>query len=125
MTIQELYSQIGGNYDQAVRVMRSDRLIDKYVRKFEASGVGQTLKLNAAITKGTMTQCAYSSSDESIVTVDQDGENLIELFYSRVDDQRVETNAQVDHVYTLYTYELNADGKYELTAHDPVKEEKV
>ena len=36
-------------------------------------GVGQTLKLNAAITKGTMTQCAYSSSDESIVTVDQDG----------------------------------------------------
>lgn len=35
MTIQELYEKIGGNYDQAVRVMRKDKLIDKYVRKFE------------------------------------------------------------------------------------------
>ena len=59
------------------------------------------------------------------VTVRENGENLVELFYSRTDDQRVETSAQVDHVYTLYTYELNEDGKYELTAHDPVKEEKV
>lgn len=59
------------------------------------------------------------------VTVDKDGKNLIELFYSRTDDQRVETSAQVNHVYTLYTYELNEDGKYELTAHAPVVEEKV
>ncbi len=43
MTIQELYSNIGGNYDHAVRIMRSDKLIDKYVRKFEASRVGETL----------------------------------------------------------------------------------
>ena len=35
MTIQELYEKIGGNYDQAVRVMRKDKLIDKYVRKLE------------------------------------------------------------------------------------------
>ena len=43
MTIQELYSNIGGSYDQALRIMKSDRLIDKYVRKFEASRVGETL----------------------------------------------------------------------------------
>ena len=43
MTIQELYSNIGGNYDQAVRIMKSDRLIGKYVLKFEASRVGETL----------------------------------------------------------------------------------
>ena len=43
MTIQELYSAIGGNYDQAVRVMKSDRLIDKYIRKLKNSNVGEAL----------------------------------------------------------------------------------
>ena len=62
---------------------------------------------------------------DKTVTVRENGENLVELFYSRTDDQRVETSAQVDHIYTLYTYELNEDGKYELTAGTPVKEEKV
>ena len=43
MTIQELYASIGGNYEQAVRVMKSDRLIDKYVRKLKSSNVGEAL----------------------------------------------------------------------------------
>ena len=43
MTIKELYAKIGGNYDQAVRVMKSDRLIDKYVRKLKDSNVGDAL----------------------------------------------------------------------------------
>ena len=30
MTIRELYAKIGGNYDQAVRVMQMDKLIDRY-----------------------------------------------------------------------------------------------
>ena len=43
MTIQELYAIIGGNYDQAVRIMRSERLIDKYVRKLKDNPLGETL----------------------------------------------------------------------------------
>jgi len=43
MTIRELYEKIGGNYDQAVRIMKSDRLIDKYVRKLGKSSVAETL----------------------------------------------------------------------------------
>ena len=43
MTIRELYDIIGGNYDQAVRVMKMDKLIEKYVRKFTKSDLGQTL----------------------------------------------------------------------------------
>lgn len=43
MTIRELYAKIGGNYDQAVAIMKSDRLIDKYVRKLRTSRVGETL----------------------------------------------------------------------------------
>ena len=43
MTIQQLYEKIGGNYDQAVRVMKKDKLIDKYVRKLKSSNVGEML----------------------------------------------------------------------------------
>ena len=43
MTIQELYAKIGGDYAQAVRVMKTDRLIDKYVRKLKSSQVDVAL----------------------------------------------------------------------------------
>ena len=43
MTIQELYARIGGNYEHAVQIMKSDRLIDKYVRRLKNSQVGETL----------------------------------------------------------------------------------
>ena len=39
MTLQELYSPIGGDYDQAVRVLRMDKLIDKHIRKLPTNGV--------------------------------------------------------------------------------------
>ncbi len=43
MTIQELYAKIGGNYEQAVKVMRMDKLIDKFVRMLPASGAYEKL----------------------------------------------------------------------------------
>lgn len=43
MTLQELYSNIGGDYDQAVRVLRMDKLIDKHIRKLTANGVVDNL----------------------------------------------------------------------------------
>jgi len=39
MTLQELYSQIGGDYEQALRVMRVEKLIDKHIRKLVTNGV--------------------------------------------------------------------------------------
>ena len=39
MTIQELYTAIDGDYDQAVRVLRMDKLIDKHIRRFTTNGV--------------------------------------------------------------------------------------
>ena len=72
-------------------------------------------------------QYTFDSANPSnkTITVQKDGENLVELFYSRIYDQRTPTDAQVDHVYTEYVYELNEDGKYELVALDPVTEAKV
>ena len=43
MTLQELYSLIGGDYDQAVRVLRMDKLIDKHIRKLPTNGVVERL----------------------------------------------------------------------------------
>ena len=43
MTLQELYSEIGGNYDQAVSVLRVDKLIDKHIRRFIENGVEESL----------------------------------------------------------------------------------
>ena len=52
MTIQQLYEKIGGNYDQAVRVMKKDKLIDKYVRKLRNSDVGDMLAQAAGTMDG-------------------------------------------------------------------------
>ena len=43
MTIQQLYDRICGNYEHAVRIMKKDKLIDKYVRKLKDSNVGDAL----------------------------------------------------------------------------------
>ena len=39
MTLQELYVAIGGDYDQAVRVLRIEKLIDKHIRRLPTNGV--------------------------------------------------------------------------------------
>jgi len=39
MTLQELYAGIGGDYEQALRVLRMDKLIDKHIRKLTQNGV--------------------------------------------------------------------------------------
>ncbi len=39
MTLQELYRNIDGDYDQALRVLRMDRLIDKHIRRFKDNAV--------------------------------------------------------------------------------------
>ena len=43
MTLKELYEQIGGDYEQALRVLRMDKLIDKYIRKLPKGGVADAL----------------------------------------------------------------------------------
>ena len=43
MTLQELYQEIEGDYDQAIRVLRIEKLIDKHIRKFPTNGVADSL----------------------------------------------------------------------------------
>ena len=39
MTLKELYTMIGGDYDQALRVLRMEKLLDKHIRKLSKNGV--------------------------------------------------------------------------------------
>ncbi len=39
MTLKELYSKIDGNYEQAIGILRIEKLIDKHIRKFPNGGV--------------------------------------------------------------------------------------
>ncbi len=43
MTLQELYQIIGGDYEQALRVLRMEKLLDKYIRKLPKNGVVEKL----------------------------------------------------------------------------------
>ncbi len=43
MTLQELYAMVDGDYNQAVKIMKMDKLIDRYVRKFENNGTDKSL----------------------------------------------------------------------------------
>ena len=39
MTLQELYQSIDGDYEQVMRVLRMEKLVDKHIRKFAKNGV--------------------------------------------------------------------------------------
>ena len=39
MTLQELYQAIDGDYAQAIRILRMDKLLDKHIRKLVNNGV--------------------------------------------------------------------------------------
>ena len=39
MTLEELYASIGGDYEQALRVLRVEKLVDKHIRKLTKNGV--------------------------------------------------------------------------------------
>ena len=43
MTLQELYKEIDGDYEQAIRVLRMDKLVDKHIRKLTGNGVVEAL----------------------------------------------------------------------------------
>ena len=43
MTLTELYQKIGGDYSQAMRILRVEKLLDKHIRKFAKNDVCENL----------------------------------------------------------------------------------
>jgi len=43
MTLRQLYEKIDGSYEQALKVMRVDKLIDKHIRRFPTGVTAEAL----------------------------------------------------------------------------------
>ena len=62
MTLKELYEQIGGDYEQALRVLRMDKLIDKHIRKLTQNGViDQLLEAGKAMDPTLLFETAHAT----------------------------------------------------------------
>ena len=44
MTLRELYAEIGGDYDRALKVLRIEKLLDKHIRRLPANTIFADLK---------------------------------------------------------------------------------
>ena len=66
MTIEELYEQIGGDYEQAKRVLRMDKLIDKHIRKLATNGIIEAL-IAAASGERTKSELFGMGADEFVI----------------------------------------------------------
>ena len=88
--------------------------------------VGKVFRADEQMTYGGITYDKVDKVEPSkSIHISATNENLIEFYYSRVNDLREPTTAQVDHYYTLTTYELGENGKYVQVTKDPIKVEKV
>ena len=43
MTLRQLYEKIDGSYEQALKVLRVDKLIDKHIRRFPTGGTAEAI----------------------------------------------------------------------------------
>lgn len=53
MTLYDLYKEIGGDYDQAMRILRMEKLLSKHILKFSANTVVAELLAAGAAKDGT------------------------------------------------------------------------
>ena len=61
MTLQELYSVIEGNYDQAVRIMRMDKMISRYLLKLKDNPAhGQLMAAGEAMDPTQLFEAAHA-----------------------------------------------------------------
>ena len=62
MTLQELYSSIGENYEQALRVLRAEKLVDKHIRRLTKNGVIENLlKAGETMDPAQMFEAAHAA----------------------------------------------------------------
>jgi HPt (histidine-containing phosphotransfer) domain-containing protein len=109
MTIQELYDQIGGNYEHAQQIMKMDKMISKYLLKLTDSGVCENLRKaaedmdasalfeSAHAMKGV---CGNLGLDELAAAVGEITEEFRPGAERKLSDD--ELKAKLDEVFALY-----------------------
>ena len=115
MTIQELYEEIGGNYEHALQIMKMDKMINKYLLKLTGSGVcencraaaetmdGQSVFESAHAMKGV---CANLGLDDLAAAIGEITEEFRPGNARKLSDEEVK--AKMNAVFEMY--EKTADG---------------
>lgn len=120
MTLQELYTLIGGDYEQATKIMRRDRLIDKYIRKLSSSPVGDALAdAGAKMDPTALFESAHAMkgvcANLGLVALSQAASDLAEEFRPgtprSLSDEAVK--AKLAEVAELYQRTINGIHQYE------------
>ena len=125
MTLQELYASFGENCDQALRVLRMEKLVDKHIRKLPTNGVidallaaGETMDpvrlFEAAAAKGN---CANLGLTKLSAAASEIAEEY------RPGNPRTMTDEEVKEklreIAAMYEQTVNAIRRYEAETRNP------
>lgn len=120
MTTQELYNIIGGNYEQAVKIMRMDKLINKYVLKLKDSNVyeqlieaGNTMDSSALFESAHAMKgvCANLGLTELSNAASDIAEEFREGNSRKMSDNEVKD--RIDNISTMYERVIDGIRKFE------------
>lgn len=121
MTLKELYEIIGGDYDQALRVLRVEKLMDKHIRKLtKGSVVEQLIAAGEAMDPAQMFDAAHASKgmcgNLGLKKLSDLASEIAEEF--RPGNPRTMTDGQVreklDEIAALYRRAVDGVRQYEL-----------
>lgn len=120
MTLEELYASIDGNYEQAQRVLKMDKLIDRYIRRLKTNDVAEKLAAagEAMDAKGLF-ESAHAlkgvCANLGLVKLADMADEITEEF--RPENTRKlsdsEVKAKLDAINELFSKTLEEIGKYE------------
>ena len=120
MTLEELYASIDGNYEQAQRVLKMDKLIDRYIRRLKTNDVAEKLAAagEAMDAKGLF-ESAHAlkgvCANLGLVKLADMADEITEEF--RPENTRKlsdsEVKAKLDAINELFGKTLEEIGKYE------------
>ena len=120
MTLKELYDSIGADYDQARRVLRVEKLMDKHIRKFPKNGVvDAVLDAGKAMDANALFETTHAlkgvSANLGLVSICGLASELTEEF--RPGSPRSLTDAEVEaklqQLEALYRRTVEGIGTYE------------
>ena len=123
MTLEELYREIGGSYEQAISVLRVERLVDKHIRRLAANGVtDRVIAAKADMNPTELFESAHAMkgvcSNLGLVSLAQAASEIAEEFRPgnprRLSDSEVA--ARLDRIAGLYEHTAAGIRKYEQEA---------
>ena len=120
MTLQELYASFGENCDQALRVLRMEKLVDKHIRRLPANGViDSLLAAGETMDPARLFETAHAAKGNcanlGLMKLSAAASEIAEEF--RPGNQRTMTDEEVKEklqaIAVMYEQTVNAIRRYE------------